>query len=91
MSEIVSEDNGFLFDPEDTKAIDIAGFAECGWRAKEAMARGRQHWQASLPDMLHFIAKPKEPLGLEKVFGTSVGRGSPVEIQDCNPAGSEGC
>ena len=55
---IATGDNGFLFDPEHPRAIDLSRYAECGRRAKAQVARGREQWEASLPAILEFVSKP---------------------------------
>jgi len=59
MNEYIStDDNGFLFDPEDAGPVALSHFEECGRRARARVARGREEWEASLPAMLQFVSEP---------------------------------
>jgi glycosyltransferase involved in cell wall biosynthesis len=59
MNEYIStEEDGFLFDPEQVSAIDLARFADCGRRARARVAKGREQWETALPAMLEFVSTP---------------------------------
>lgn len=49
--------NGYLFDPDNPKAIAFTGAKECGSRARQGAIEGRKRWEASLPELRMFLER----------------------------------
>jgi glycosyltransferase involved in cell wall biosynthesis len=64
MNEYISNGtNGLLYPPERPGAVDLSRHRDLGARARDSIERGFVRWQASLPNLLDFIAAPRETLG----------------------------
>jgi hypothetical protein len=63
MNEYISNGtNGLLYPLERPGAVDLSRHREIGARARDSIERGFARWQASVPQLLDFIAAPRETL-----------------------------
>jgi len=63
MNEYISNGtNGVLYPLERPGAVDLARHREIGARARDSVERGFARWQASQPELLDFIAAPRDSL-----------------------------
>lgn len=69
MSEyIVSGETGILYDPMAPRPVDFDRIRCIGSRARESVERGYADWEATLPELLDFVATPQARIRKRGIF-----------------------